>query len=188
LEQKLDGVVALLTAASQRPPKQDETPSPVSYFANSSTDRSNNGTPYPVENRSKPVEIPSSFIGHLYIPSDPSPSLQDAFQGYSFAVEEAEALLAAFKTEMVSNFPFVIIPPEMTAQRLHNEKPFLFMNIMAAASYRDMTRQRHLGEDVMKYICDHVVLRGEKSLELLQGILIFLSWFVLDALGSACRS
>jgi hypothetical protein len=201
LEQKLDGVVALLTAA-KRLPKNDETQSqlssPKSSIFSSSADRSASGVPFfpPIrpEEVGKTLEFSSSLERSLFIPSGLSQTIQESnflpdqernlfFSGYDFTkftLEEAEILLTAFRTEMVAHFPFVVVPPEMTAQGLCNEKPFLFMSIMTAASYRNMARQRALGEEVMKYISAHILLRGEKSLELLQGILVFLSWFVLE--------
>jgi len=48
-----------------------------------------------------------------------------------------------------------------------------------AVSCPTPSRQAAFGKDLMQYLGDHMVVKGEKSLDLLQGILTYAGWFVL---------
>lgn len=95
-------------------------------------------------------------------------------------MEAAEELLSTFKTQMIPHFPFIVIYPHENAQHLRREKPFLFLAILSTASFADMPLQRLLGNETKKFIASHMVLNGEVSLELLQGLLVFLAWWALS--------
>lgn len=81
---------------------------------------------------------------------------------------------------MVHRFPFVIISPSVTAQELREERPFLFLTVLAAASYENMPLQRRLGKEVKQAVSNRVIIGGEASLEIIQGILIYLAWYVFS--------
>ncbi|QKX54629.1 uncharacterized protein TRUGW13939_01717 [Talaromyces rugulosus] len=91
-------------------------------------------------------------------------------------MEAAEVLLSTYKSQMIAHFPFVFIYPYETAQHLRREKPFLFLTILSTASFANMPLQRLLGNETKKFIASRMVLNGEVSLELLQGLLVFLAW------------
>lgn len=46
-------------------------------------------------------------------------------------LSEADSLLNIFREEMYSKFPFVVVPPTITAEELRRERPFLYNTIMA---------------------------------------------------------
>jgi hypothetical protein len=52
------------------------------------------------------------------------------------------------------------------------------MTIMMAASYADMTTQQELGKVVLTYLTQKAIFEGKKSLDLLQGLLLYISWSV----------
>ncbi|KAJ5976216.1 hypothetical protein N7481_009923 [Penicillium waksmanii] len=91
--------------------------------------------------------------------------------------KEGELLLEHFATKMVHLFPFVVIPTSVTAEQLRQEKPFLFLNL-AMVACQSASRQRELSKTVKEYVAEHIVLRSERSLDLLQGLLVFLAWFI----------
>lgn len=93
-------------------------------------------------------------------------------------VKDPDALLSIFQTRLASQVPFVVIPPNMTAKAFSREKPFLYMVVMMAASYEDSGTQLALGKKILEYIAERLILRGEKSMDLLQGLLIYICWFV----------
>jgi len=93
-------------------------------------------------------------------------------------VKDPDAMLSIFQERMASQVPFVVIPQDMTARRLRREKPFLYMAIMMVASFEDTGTQLVLGKKGLEHMAERLILRGEKSLDLLQGMLIYLSWFV----------
>ncbi|KAJ5898767.1 hypothetical protein N7495_003511 [Penicillium taxi] len=91
--------------------------------------------------------------------------------------QEEHILMEVFSKRMLPLFPFVVIPVDMTAEQLHRERPFLYLNIsMVACQYAP--RQRQITKAVQEYIAKHIVLRGEYSLDLLQGLLVHLAWFI----------
>ena len=49
---------------------------------------------------------------------------------------------------------------------------------MMAALFKDHERQQGLGKDILRYLTDHLILRGEKNLDLLQGLIVYISWSV----------
>ncbi|KAK9249926.1 hypothetical protein V1507DRAFT_76960 [Lipomyces tetrasporus] len=96
---------------------------------------------------------------------------------YLNPVEPDDTLLSIYTTQLSPRFPFVIIPPGTIASQLHREKPFLMKVIRMVASLRhrqSMWGQRHA---VMRHIADAVIVRSERSLDLLQGILVFLGYY-----------
>ena len=56
----------------------------------------------------------------------------------------------------------------------------VYLTIMLAASYNDQQTQQELEKLVLKYLSQKAILEGNKSLDLLQGLLICISWFVLS--------
>ena len=90
--------------------------------------------------------------------------------------ESDETLLSRFKSRLASEFVFVTIQPEMTSAELERSRPFLMKTIRMIASLqhrRFMWGQSHA---VMRYISEAVIMKAERSLDLLQGILVFLSY------------
>ena len=79
---------------------------------------------------------------------------------------------------MVEHFPFVVVPPSMSVQGLRQEKPLLFLAISMATSFHDSLRQQSLGREVVESLSKRLLLQGEKSLDLLQGLLVFIAWSV----------
>ncbi|CAI7619375.1 unnamed protein product [Penicillium glandicola] len=92
------------------------------------------------------------------------------------SVETAQTYLEAFRVVMTPHFPFVVIPPDVSVHHLRQDRPFLFLAIIATASYENMPLQRSLGAEVKKAVSSRMILNGEVSFDLLQGLLIFLAW------------
>ncbi|KAF7588572.1 hypothetical protein BBP40_005491 [Aspergillus hancockii] len=91
-------------------------------------------------------------------------------------MESAQYFLDVFRTQMAVHFPFVVIPPGVAAVQVREEKPFLFLAVLASASYSNMPLQRLLGTEIKKVISTRMVLNGDVSFDLLQGLLVFLAW------------
>lgn len=53
---------------------------------------------------------------------------------------------------------------------------------MVAASHGDPTRQLTLGSELMEDLISRLLFRTERSLDLLQGLLIFIAWYAISAL------
>lgn len=93
--------------------------------------------------------------------------------------DEAESLLAEYKTHMGHLNPFAIVPPRMTSAQLREQKPFLWKAIMMLSCLYDGPRQVALGNELLREVSEAAFTKPQKSLDLLQGLQIFISWSVL---------
>ena len=92
-------------------------------------------------------------------------------------VESDETLLSIYRNQLSSPMPFVIIPAGTTSGQLQATRPFLMKVIRMVASVRHLRLVRGLSRAVMEYISDAMLMKSERSLDLLQGILIFLGTY-----------
>ena len=115
-------------------------------------------------------------ISDSILPNDPAGGVADRSLSAEPNDQEAELLLLEFKKNMTEQFPFVVIAPDSTSKSLQNEKPLLWKAIMVAASHEKSYRQLALGSKLMEDLTTRLLLRVERSLELLQALLIFIAW------------
>jgi hypothetical protein len=92
-------------------------------------------------------------------------------------LESDETLLSIYMNQLSSQFPFVIIPPGTTPKQLQATRPFLMKVIRMVASVRHLRSMWGQSRTVIKHICDAMLMRSERSLDLLQGILVFLGFY-----------
>jgi hypothetical protein len=91
-------------------------------------------------------------------------------------IETAERYLNIFRTKLTPHFPFVVVSPGISVKQLRQKKQFLCLAILASASYENMPLQRALGHEFKKAIASRMIIGGEISFELLQGLVVFLAW------------
>jgi len=89
---------------------------------------------------------------------------------------QTERFIEIFKTHMSPQFPFVIAPAHISAHELEKEKPFLYHAIVVVVSCKDVAKQTILRKDFMAGLCEKVLIQNKKSLDILQGLLIFIAW------------
>ncbi|KAJ5971680.1 uncharacterized protein N7479_001598 [Penicillium vulpinum] len=111
--------------------------------------------------------------------SDPATRSSSTFEENTAAPDEIEGqvLMEIFLKKMFPLFPFLVIPPHVTAEELRREKPFLYLNISMVAC-QNAPRQREIADAVQAYVAEHIVMRGEHSLDLLQGLMVNVAWFI----------
>lgn len=102
--------------------------------------------------------------------------------------QEADTILLEFKKHMTEQFPFIVIPSDSTPRSLKYDRPLLWKAIMVAASHGDPKRQLTLGSELMEDLITRLLFRTEKSLDLLQGLLIFIAWYAIIALWLSADS
>ncbi|KAE8415271.1 hypothetical protein BDV36DRAFT_285507 [Aspergillus pseudocaelatus] len=85
---------------------------------------------------------------------------------------KADQLLSKFQTKS-SYFPFVALPNNIASA----ERRFLYLAVLTAASSDDMALLRSLDNRFRSVLADRVVNAGEKSLDYLQGLLIYIAWY-----------
>ena len=93
------------------------------------------------------------------------------------SMDLAADLFSRYTDRMAPHFPAVIFPPSMTASELRRSKPTLFLAIMAAASSEVPSLQIILQRELMTVLAEKVFLTGEKSLEIVQALLIAVIWY-----------
>ena len=97
--------------------------------------------------------------------------------GFRIGEEEAEKLLQLFRDHMHPLNPFVELEPATTAAQLRVQRPMLFLAVMFAASYHDFDAQKAMSRSIMTYISEQMFQQGRRSLQLLQGVIVFLHWY-----------
>lgn len=107
----------------------------------------------------------------------PSPDSLQLVPGLSVTLEQAGEYLEIYRTRMVPNFPFVPIDPKVTARELYSQKPFLFWCIMQALVPQNAATQLAVDDWVRQYAAAHIVVRKERKLEYLQGLILYIAFY-----------
>ncbi|KIY01332.1 uncharacterized protein Z520_02884 [Fonsecaea multimorphosa CBS 102226] len=100
----------------------------------------------------------------------------DAIDSGILTMATADILLETYKQVHTKFFPFVVVDPGTDAATLRRDKPALFLAVVTACLEADHTIQRRLGSELKRIISERVVIRNERSIELLQALLVHLSW------------
>lgn len=106
----------------------------------------------------------------------------DALQKNTAIIEELdqglqEKILGEFRGVMSYFFPFVMLPQQATAATIRKERPNLYRACIFAGCRRYPVWQRELAECILKHTAEAMLVYGERSLDLLQGLLVFVSWY-----------
>lgn len=88
-----------------------------------------------------------------------------------------EALLHLYRSELQALHPFVLIPATVSASALAADMPFLMAAIRMATSFRSPRSMRSQMYYLVKEVSDRVLIRSERSLELLLGIQVMIGWY-----------
>jgi hypothetical protein len=75
-------------------------------------------------------------------------------------------------------FPFVVLSENTTAEELCQQRPFLLLSILVVTSDNNPVLQKSLDERLRKAVATRVVMQSENSMDYLQGLIIYLAWFV----------
>lgn len=93
-----------------------------------------------------------------------------------FDTRSAEALLKSFRRS-INYMPFISLPNDITVSQLATTKPFVLLAILTVASGSVMVQNHTLYDDEFrKALGLKYASAGERSLELLQGLLIYCAW------------
>ena len=85
-------------------------------------------------------------------------------------------LLQVYRT-CSSVFPFVPLPTEIDLLSLRKNRPVFLLAALTIAAYRTPKRQRIMDRSFREFICTKAILEGQTSLDLLQGLLVYLAWY-----------
>lgn len=112
-------------------------------------------------NSTTPASVPVN-LSYIESTLEPSP-------------ENAELYLVNFRTNFINHLPFLVIPPSVTAYRLRQERPILWLCIMAVAS-KNTNEQIILSKRVKEVFGMEAYVRGTRNLDFLLGVLVFATW------------
>ena len=165
MEEKIDGILARLSSNTDlavRPPASRR----MSRNAANSY-RSPESTTYDI-----PFKLPKFQFSNVVFDD-----FQDSISKGCITFEQAEVSLQAFRTE-AANFPFVVVDPTIPLDILRLKRPFLLLSILAFSAQWNVPLQSKLEMELKESLCKRVIMDGEKSLDLLQGLLVYLNWLV----------
>ncbi|KAI8717128.1 hypothetical protein NCS52_00787400 [Fusarium sp. LHS14.1] len=134
------------------------------------------------------LEDEDAFDGSLSISQSASPRgpsglvtqshpISDIWRQPLFDMASAESLLNTFMS-MVNYLPFMVFPDNCSVSHLAATNPFTLLSILTVASGSHMVQKHALYDDEFrKALGLKYVSGGEKSLEILQGVLIYCAWY-----------
>ena len=177
LEQRVDTLIGSIAASGQNvdATKQMEG---ASHRPSSTTDES---PPPSTKDVPKPTQQSLPYITPVGTPKSLGPDEEpfvpyDPVEAGVLTADMASELLKEFGDSFIRSFPFVVIPPDTNADDLRKNCPFMFLAIMCVTSYRTPAIQRMLNAEVKEQIAIRIARLSHKSLEILQGLLIYASW------------
>lgn len=103
----------------------------------------------------------------------PNNSLVREFEPSS---DEAEECLKIFRQQMITYFPFIMVPEAITANELRRDRPFLWLCMMSVTS-KSSESQKALGREVRITMGREILIEGRNNIDLLLGILVFVAWY-----------
>ncbi|KAI8662450.1 Zn(2)-C6 fungal-type domain-containing protein [Fusarium sp. Ph1] len=165
LEKKIDGIVSLLAAQKGLSPLTPESPQDVPAQQQ----------PIPEDIQTvqlAPDRLPPPIIGR----SDDDYADLELFPGFRITHDEATKRLEVYRRDYVPEFPFVPMPNSLASHEFYSESRFLFWTILAVVSPLKEKVQMDFKAWFRKYLAEHVVMGQERSLDILQGILVYLAW------------
>lgn len=89
--------------------------------------------------------------------------------------DTANAYLLKYR-QMCEYSPFIVIPEGATIESLKQDQPFLLHAMLAVASRDSLDLQSTLERSLRERLLKTVMIEGEKSIDLLQAFLIYLTW------------
>ncbi|KAH8692043.1 hypothetical protein BGW36DRAFT_464621 [Talaromyces proteolyticus] len=102
----------------------------------------------------------------------------DVLTKQALTLEQADLYLNRFR-KMSQFCPYVVLPENATIADLRLSNPFLLLAILASASTPDRPLQVWLSHEFLQQLSETYVVKGEKSLDMLQGLLVYVTWYHL---------
>lgn len=189
LEEKLDGIVSLLKASHEIGSAYEHTTTASVRSVSLLDQELKVSSMLPEDlNRSSHVQFAQPGVWSRQLAPTSAPKVQDAlartFNGPEWissnplpTEEEAAVLLETFRDETCLFFPFISIPKSTSVGAFRRERPFTYLAIMAVSTMK-YPQGSELGKIVIKQVAERVFVDGERSIDLLFGILTLAAWSV----------
>ncbi|KAF2119342.1 hypothetical protein BDV96DRAFT_343251 [Lophiotrema nucula] len=181
LEQRVESLIEILAANGQSVnsisvlPTRDH-PDSIPEDVPNATENADHASARPNTVATSPVD---SLSAHIDTPetqsTEPGVSVFDPVSAAYLTEDRAAALLKRFQDEFVWSFPFVVVSGNVKDVR--KQQPFLFHAVMTTMTYETPLLQHTLAEEFKNQISSRIILQSHKSLEILQGLLVFTAWY-----------
>lgn len=169
LESKLDQLLSGVACENERPNPATNSASQSSLDNERSSTPPSNGT-----STSWAENVDSSAQEQSLLTGDHR--LLDFLSQHNLSREDAEQYLVRFR-EMTLYFPFIVLPASATLSSLLDDSPMLLLAALAAASSSNKESQMLLEKTLRVGLLEGILLNGEKSLDLLAALLVYLAWY-----------
>jgi hypothetical protein len=112
-------------------------------------------------------------------PARPEIDYADVIDRGVLDVETARKAFDRYTQDIAPIAPFVVFPPSTSMAEIRRTKPILFLSILSVAVPVFLpSLQLPLINEVHRIFADRVLVRGLKSLELVQSLLVATLWYV----------
>ncbi|KAJ3494722.1 hypothetical protein NLG97_g3894 [Lecanicillium saksenae] len=183
IEERLNGLVSLLQASGELPHQgqaHQDSSTPDDYDESNLTPSQMTESPIASNAPHNPKYQPQKewYIPPTYNSFGPANCICRPAPGDAPPPPETDDVaLETYKTQLQHLFPFVIIPPAVTAGQLGATRPFLMSAIRMVTSFRSLRSMRAQMYALKKHISDYVLIRSERSMDLLLGLVVILGWY-----------
>ncbi|OTB10379.1 hypothetical protein K445DRAFT_253890 [Daldinia sp. EC12] len=174
LEEKLDGLISLIktgTSGGSAVASPQPSASMVTSPPNGGVQTELNGHIYNQIDRGSLSTASGSNTNN--VPDHITDS--NHMTSYEPSLSDAEEYLSNFKTYKLKYFPFVNITSNISANQLRQERPFLWLCIMAIGS-KSTLQQQILGRKIRETVAQEMVIKSTKNIDILLGLLAFIGW------------
>lgn len=125
---------------------------------------------------------------HKQFFGDDDPDLEEAasderlklIEQRKLSLQEAEQLLGVYRRK-AHFFPFIVVPSSATVPSMARTSPFLLLCILTAAATADPLLRKQLDQEFRRILSSKVIVGGQKSLDYLQGLLVYVAWYPLHS-------
>jgi hypothetical protein len=180
LENRYSEILSLLKRHAS--PEEEESPAGASKTRRTSQRQPAAGT------ASSTTDTHSQTAELVSPPGSFQPIFPAIIDSGLLSLGECELLLSAYRRMSRRNLPFVVVPESCRAVSLIEERPMLAQAIFMVTSWRQPARQAVLHSNFLKEVGDRYFVQFERSLDLLQSLLVYFGWFVLTSSSSLlCR-
>lgn len=121
------------------------------------------------------MAVPSSGDGAA---DDDKAALPAQGPGYGLSWRDANEAVDEYRNSRMCGFPFVDVDVDVSAQELFLAKPCLLRALLATTTTGafSLRRQAAMKRNMAAYLGQHLLMNEERSLDLLQGLLVFIAW------------
>ena len=172
LEKKVDGLVHLLASR----PQNDDSIDPITQRGSKATGQNVAEFPYPYGPLGTET-ISTSSSPQQSSEGTEAANTSDVIDRGLISIEVAQRLLDRYRFKATQHFPFVVLSDHVDLSSIRHETPFLFLSIMTSMMVDNCSLQRCLSEELRLQTHRRMLVNGEKTLDLLQGLLVHVSWY-----------